>query len=102
MRLENADESSVLWRLVGDTTKGSMVMSFNILNRIANFDSLGVGSYYYYDTNLFLHLRLVQADPVNLVELTLPNYTTGEYNWIHLSVEGKILQNISLENVMVR
>ncbi|MFS7918774.1 hypothetical protein Hanom_Chr03g00205101 [Helianthus anomalus] len=51
---------------------------------------------------MFWQSNLVQADPVNLLELTLPNYTTGKYDRNHLSFEGKILQNISLENVMVR
>ncbi|KAF5765564.1 hypothetical protein HanXRQr2_Chr15g0705211 [Helianthus annuus] len=36
------------------------------------------------------------------MEITLPNYTTGRYDRNHLLCEGKILQNISLENIMVR
>ncbi|MFS7911083.1 hypothetical protein Hanom_Chr02g00113841 [Helianthus anomalus] len=53
LRPKNLDKSPNLLRLVGETGKGSMVMSFDTLNQIANFDSLGAGSYYYYYTNLF-------------------------------------------------
>ncbi|KAF5811845.1 hypothetical protein HanXRQr2_Chr04g0186121 [Helianthus annuus] len=91
-----------MWRLVGDTGRDTMVMTFNSLNQIANFDSLVVNSYYYYETNLFWQSNLVQVDPANLLEPTLQNYMSGQYDRNHLSVEGKILQNISLENVMVR
>ncbi|KAJ0807794.1 hypothetical protein HanLR1_Chr00c1073g0788861 [Helianthus annuus] len=102
LRLENEDEHPSQWRLVGDTGKGSMTMSFETMNQIANFDSLGVDNYFYYSTNTFWSSELVQADPVGLLEITLPNYTTGRYDRNHMSCEGKILQNISLENIMVR
>ncbi|KAF5772057.1 hypothetical protein HanXRQr2_Chr13g0572301 [Helianthus annuus] len=102
LKLENADENSARWRLKGDTSKGTMAMSLQTMNQIANFDSLGEGSYSYYETRLFWEGHVVQADPINLVDATLANYTSGQFNRIHLSVEGKILQNISLENIMVR
>ncbi|KAF5812430.1 hypothetical protein HanXRQr2_Chr04g0192511 [Helianthus annuus] len=36
LRLENAEENPALWRLVGETAKGTMVMSFDTMNQIAN------------------------------------------------------------------
>ncbi|KAJ0715207.1 hypothetical protein HanPI659440_Chr13g0498461 [Helianthus annuus] len=103
LRLEHADEEPSRWRLNGETSKGTMVMSFQTMNRVTNFDSLSEGSYSTYETRHFWEGHVVQTDPIDLVNATLPNYTGGEqYNRAHLSVEGKILQNIFLENVMVR
>ncbi|MFS8001512.1 hypothetical protein Hanom_Chr13g01191251 [Helianthus anomalus] len=88
LRLEHADEEPSRWKLKGETSKGVMVMSFQTMNRIANFDSLSEGSYTYYEIRLsgktvwFKRIRVICR--------------------AHLSVEGKILQNISLENIMVR
>ncbi|KAJ0715437.1 hypothetical protein HanPI659440_Chr13g0501131 [Helianthus annuus] len=96
------DENPASWRLKGDTSKGTMAMSFQTMNQIENFDSLGEGSYSYYETRLFLEGHVVQPNPINLVDATLANYTSGQFNRIHLSVAGKILQNISLENILVR
>ncbi|KAJ0680936.1 hypothetical protein HanPI659440_Chr16g0630081 [Helianthus annuus] len=80
-----------------------MVMSFQTMNRVANFDSLSEGSYSYYETGHFWEGHVIQTDSIDLVNATLPNYKEGEqYNRVHLSVEAKILQNISLENIMVR
>ncbi|KAF5772326.1 hypothetical protein HanXRQr2_Chr13g0575581 [Helianthus annuus] len=103
LRLEHADEEPSRWRLKGEISKGTMVMSFQTMNRVTNFDSLSEGSYSTYETRHFWEGHVVQTDPLDLVNATLPNYTGGEqYNRAHLSVEGKILQNIFLENVMVR
>ncbi|MFS7997117.1 hypothetical protein Hanom_Chr12g01137981 [Helianthus anomalus] len=63
-----------MWRLVGDTGKGMMVMIFETINQIANFHSLVINNYYYYCTNLFWQQNIVGADPDNLLNLTLPNY----------------------------
>ncbi|KAF5765565.1 hypothetical protein HanRHA438_Chr15g0717401 [Helianthus annuus] len=53
LRLENEDEHPSQWRLVGDTGKGSMTMSFETMNQIGDFDFLGVDNYFYYSTNTF-------------------------------------------------
>ncbi|KAJ0675915.1 hypothetical protein HanRHA438_Chr12g0565361 [Helianthus annuus] len=100
---KHADEEPSRWKLKGETSKGLMVMSFQTMNRIANFDSLSEGSYTYYEMRHFWESGVVQTDLSDLVNAILPNYTEGEpYSRAHLSVEGKILQNISLENIMVR
>ncbi|KAF5759146.1 hypothetical protein HanRHA438_Chr16g0749951 [Helianthus annuus] len=92
LRLEHADEEPSRWRLKGETSKGTMVMSFQTMNRVANFDSLSEGSYSYNETGHFWEGHVVQTDLIDLVNATLPNYTEGEqYNRVHLSVEGKIL-----------
>ncbi|MFS7919040.1 hypothetical protein Hanom_Chr03g00208241 [Helianthus anomalus] len=103
LRLEHVDKEPSRWRLKRETSKGVMVMSFQRMNRIANFDSLSEGSYTYYEIRHFWEINVIQTDLSDLVNATLPHYTEDEkYNRTHLSVEGKILQNISLENIMVR
>ncbi|KAJ0743210.1 hypothetical protein HanPI659440_Chr10g0373211 [Helianthus annuus] len=79
------------WRLVGDTGRGTMVMSFETIDQITNFDSLGVNGYYYYDKDLFWQKNTIEAGPQNLISLTLPHYPGGVYDRRHLSLEGKIL-----------
>ncbi|KAM0050087.1 hypothetical protein Hdeb2414_s0008g00293531 [Helianthus debilis subsp. tardiflorus] len=92
LRLEHADEELSRWKLKGETSKGVMVMSFQTMNQIANFDSLSEGSYIYYEIWHLWENNVIQADQSGLVNTTLPNYTEDEqYNRTHLSVEGKIL-----------
>ncbi|MFS7917194.1 hypothetical protein Hanom_Chr03g00186221 [Helianthus anomalus] len=79
-----------------------MVMSFETINQITNFDSLSVNGYYYYDKDQFRQKNTIEVGPQNLISSTLPHYLGGVYDRRHLSLEGKILQNISLENMMVR
>ncbi|KAJ0700349.1 hypothetical protein HanOQP8_Chr10g0366791 [Helianthus annuus] len=90
LRLEHADEEPSRWKLKGETSKGVMVMSFQTMNRIANFDSLSEGSYTYYEIRHFWESGVVQTDPSDLVNVILPNYTEGEqYNRAHLSLLGE-------------
>ncbi|KAJ0770313.1 hypothetical protein HanPI659440_Chr07g0255841 [Helianthus annuus] len=86
LRFENQNGHASTWRLVGDTGRRTMVMTFETINQIANFDTLGVNGYYY-DKDLFWKKNIIGADPDNLLSLTLPNYQGGQYDRRHLSLE---------------
>ena len=45
LKLDREDDNPYNWRLIGDVGRRKMIMSFETLNQIAEFDSLGVGEY---------------------------------------------------------
>ncbi|MFS7973649.1 hypothetical protein Hanom_Chr09g00859131 [Helianthus anomalus] len=102
LRFENEDGPPHTWKLVGATGRGQMVMSFETMNCIACFDLLRDDEYTYYTIDQFLDIKMNAADPGGMGQATLPHSDGGAALRIHLSVEGKILQNISLEDIMVR
>ncbi|KAJ0514133.1 hypothetical protein HanHA300_Chr10g0365921 [Helianthus annuus] len=79
-----------------------MTMSFETLNCIARFDLLGVQEYDYPTIKHFLDNHANDHDPDGMTEAILPYNEGGVAARSHLTVEGKILQGISLENAMVR
>ncbi|KAM0057805.1 hypothetical protein Hdeb2414_s0005g00162741 [Helianthus debilis subsp. tardiflorus] len=79
-----------------------MTMSFETINCIAQFDSLGVQAYDYPTIEHFLDNHANDHDPDGMTEVILPYNDGGVAARSHLMVEGKILQGISLENAMVR
>ena len=82
-----------------DVGRRRMTMSFETLNLIAEFDSLGVGEYQYPKFNNFFSRYVLDSDPANMLQTVCPDVQLTRND---MSLEGKILQNISLENVMVR
>ncbi|KAJ0480034.1 hypothetical protein HanOQP8_Chr13g0473011 [Helianthus annuus] len=82
--------------------RGQMVMSFETMNCIARFDSLGIDAYDYPSINRFFDNKMNTDDPEGMTRSVLPFSDGGVPLKSHLSVEGKILQDISLENIMVR
>ncbi|MFS8018756.1 hypothetical protein Hanom_Chr15g01395791 [Helianthus anomalus] len=79
-----------------------MIMSFEHMNSIARFDSLGVEAYDYYDYDRFLDNKTNTADPDQMFATVLPGSRGAWESRNDLSLEGRIYQGISLENVMVR
>ncbi|KAJ0616231.1 hypothetical protein HanOQP8_Chr02g0076711 [Helianthus annuus] len=80
-----------------------MVMSsFETMNYIAYFDSLGINAYDYYSTDKFLDNKMNTDDPEGMTRSVFPLSDGRVALRSHLSVEGKILQGISLENIMAR
>ncbi|MFS8008540.1 hypothetical protein Hanom_Chr14g01274001 [Helianthus anomalus] len=79
-----------------------MTMSFETINCIARFDSLGVQAYNYPAIEHFLDNHANNHEPDGMTEAILPYNDGGVVARSHLTIEGKILQGISLENVMVR
>ncbi|KAJ0599389.1 hypothetical protein HanRHA438_Chr03g0106651 [Helianthus annuus] len=102
LRFEHSDRPAHMWKLIGNIGKNQMVMSFEHMNAIARFDSLGVDAYDYYEYDQFLDNKRNDADPVTLLEDTLPGSGGSGNARADLSLMGKILQGISLENIMVR
>ncbi|KAM0028658.1 hypothetical protein Hdeb2414_s0018g00516551 [Helianthus debilis subsp. tardiflorus] len=102
LRFRNKDGPPDQWRLIGTTSKGEMTMSFETINCITRFDSLGVQAYDYPTIEHFLDNHANSHDPDSMIEAILPYNDGGMATRSHLTVEGKILQGISLENVMVR
>ncbi|KAJ0715184.1 hypothetical protein HanPI659440_Chr13g0498171 [Helianthus annuus] len=98
----NKDGPANTWQLVGDMGRGQMVMSFETMNCIARFDSLGIDAYDYPSINRFFDNKMNTDDPEGMTRSVLPFSDGGVPLKSHLSVEGKILQGISLENIMVR
>ncbi|KAM0032356.1 hypothetical protein Hdeb2414_s0016g00474101 [Helianthus debilis subsp. tardiflorus] len=72
------------------------------MNCIARFDSLRYDEYTYYTIDQFLDNKMNAADPHGMVQATLPHSDSGAALRSHLSVEVKILQNISLDDIMGR
>ncbi|KAM0035128.1 hypothetical protein Hdeb2414_s0015g00442761 [Helianthus debilis subsp. tardiflorus] len=101
LRFRNKDGPPNQWRLIGTTSRGEMTMSFETINCIARFDSLGVQAYDYPTIKQFLDNHANTHDPDGMTEAILPYNDGGVAARSHLTVEGKILQGISLENVMV-
>ncbi|KAJ0453466.1 hypothetical protein HanIR_Chr15g0729661 [Helianthus annuus] len=79
-----------------------MIMSFEHMNAIEKFDSLGVEAYDYYDYDQFLDNKRNTVVPAQMLASILPGSGGAGESRKDLSLEGKILQGISLENVMVR
>ncbi|MFS7911176.1 hypothetical protein Hanom_Chr02g00114971 [Helianthus anomalus] len=53
LRFVNMDGPAPTWQLIGNISKNQMVMSFEHMNAIARFNSLGVEAYDYYDLDHF-------------------------------------------------
>ncbi|KAJ0860985.1 hypothetical protein HanRHA438_Chr13g0629521 [Helianthus annuus] len=102
LRFENSDGLAPTWQLIGNIGKNQMIMSFEYMNAIARFDSLGVEAYDYYHYDHFLDNKTNTADPDQMLASVLPGSGGAGESRNNLSLEGKILQGISLENVMVR
>ncbi|KAJ0887249.1 hypothetical protein HanRHA438_Chr09g0388631 [Helianthus annuus] len=102
LRFEHSDRPAHRWKLIGNIGKNQMVMSFEHMNAIARFDSLGVDAYDYYGYDQFLDNKRNDADPVTLLEDTLPGSGGLGNARADMSLMGRILQGISLENIMVR
>ncbi|KAJ0469997.1 hypothetical protein HanIR_Chr14g0713941 [Helianthus annuus] len=79
-----------------------MTMSFETMNRIAGFDSLGVQAYDYPSIENFLDNHLNTNDIDQLIDVILPTHPGGDMKRKHMSLEGKILQGISVENILAR
>ncbi|KAJ0804284.1 hypothetical protein HanPI659440_Chr02g0036271 [Helianthus annuus] len=102
LKLVNKNESPSQWKLVGKTTRGNMTMSFETMNCIARFDSLGVQAYDYPSIEHFLDNHLNNNDAEQLLDIILPFNKGGELKRKQMSLEGKILQGISVENILAR
>ncbi|KAF5806663.1 hypothetical protein HanRHA438_Chr05g0233241 [Helianthus annuus] len=102
LRFVNMDGPAPTRQLVGNIGKNQMVMSFEHMNAIARFDSLGVETYDYYDLDHFLDNKMYTADPDGMLAAVLPGLGGMSESRNDLSLEERILQGISLENVMVQ
>ncbi|KAJ0715358.1 hypothetical protein HanPI659440_Chr13g0500191 [Helianthus annuus] len=102
LRFRNRNDTPDQWRLVGNTSRGEMTMSFETINCIARFDSLGVQGYDYPAMEHFLDNHANSYDPDGMTVAILPYNGGGTAARSHMSVEGRILQGISLEHVLVR
>ncbi|KAM0036752.1 hypothetical protein Hdeb2414_s0014g00430111 [Helianthus debilis subsp. tardiflorus] len=78
-----------------------MIMSFEHMNAIARFDSLGVEAYDYYDYDHFLDNKTNTAYPDQMLASIFPGSGGAGKSRNDLSLEGRILQGISIENIMV-
>ncbi|MFS7918547.1 hypothetical protein Hanom_Chr03g00202451 [Helianthus anomalus] len=101
LRFDNKDGPPHTWKLVGDTCRVQMVMSFGTMNNFARFDSLRDDEYSYYTIDQFLDNKVNAVNSNGIGQATLPHNDGGAALQSHLSVQGKILQNISLEDIMV-
>ncbi|KAJ0745261.1 hypothetical protein HanPI659440_Chr10g0396821 [Helianthus annuus] len=79
-----------------------MTMSFETMNCIARFDSLGVQAYDYPTIEQFLDNHMKNDDPAQMIAAILPYSDRGEAKRSQMAIEGKILQGISVENILVR
>ncbi|KAM0006105.1 hypothetical protein Hdeb2414_s0184g00826451 [Helianthus debilis subsp. tardiflorus] len=102
LRFENSDRPAPTWQLIGNIGKNQMIISFEHMNAIARFDSLGVEAYDYYDYDHFLDNKTNSVDPDQILASVLPGSGGAGESRNDLSLEGRNLQGISLENVMVR
>ncbi|KAF5798147.1 hypothetical protein HanXRQr2_Chr07g0289381 [Helianthus annuus] len=73
---QNRDGPPENWKLVGNTGRGEMIMSFETMNCIARFDSLGVQAYDYPRMDHFFDNKTNEDDHVGIIESVLP-YTDG-------------------------
>ncbi|KAJ0881144.1 hypothetical protein HanRHA438_Chr10g0471141 [Helianthus annuus] len=87
LRFEHSDGPAPTWQLIGNIGKNQMILSFEHMNAIARFDSLGVEAYDYYDYDQFLDNKRNTANPAQMLASVLP---------------GSGGASISLENVLVR
>ncbi|KAF5794721.1 hypothetical protein HanXRQr2_Chr08g0331341 [Helianthus annuus] len=102
LRFVNMDGPAPTWQLIGNIGKNRMIMSCEHMNAIAQYDSLGVEAYDYYELDHFLDNKTNTADPDQMLVAVLPGSGGMSESRNDLSLEGRILQGISLENVMVR
>ncbi|MFS8003012.1 hypothetical protein Hanom_Chr13g01208871 [Helianthus anomalus] len=102
LRFENSDGPAPTWQLIGNIDKNQMIMSFEHMNAIARFDSLGVEAYDYYDYDRFLDNTTNTVDPDQMLAYVLLGSGGAGESRNDFSLEGRILQGISLEKVMVR
>ncbi|MFS7917259.1 hypothetical protein Hanom_Chr03g00186951 [Helianthus anomalus] len=79
-----------------------MIMYFEHVNAITRFDSLGVQAYDYYDFDRFMDNQTNIADPDQMLASLLPGSGGARESRNDLSLEGRFLQGIALENLMVR
>ncbi|MFS8007452.1 hypothetical protein Hanom_Chr14g01261181 [Helianthus anomalus] len=102
LRFDNSDRPAPTWKVIGNIGKNHMIMSFEHMNAIARLDSLGVEAYDYNVYDRFLDNKTNTADPDKMLAAVFQGSGgTGESR-NDLSLEGRILQGISLEHVMVR
>ncbi|KAM0013444.1 hypothetical protein Hdeb2414_s0043g00741041 [Helianthus debilis subsp. tardiflorus] len=101
LRFENSDGPAPTWQLIGNIAKNQMIMSFEHMNAIARFDSLVVEAYDYYDYDHFLDNKTNTAYPDQMLASIFPGSGGAGKSRNDLSLEGRILQGISIENIMV-
>ncbi|MFS7985053.1 hypothetical protein Hanom_Chr11g00993841 [Helianthus anomalus] len=77
LKFQKKDGPSEQWRLVGTTSRGEMTKSFEIINCITRFDSLGVQAYDYPMMEHFFDNKANHHDPEGMIESVLP-YNDGE------------------------
>ncbi|MFS8001933.1 hypothetical protein Hanom_Chr13g01196141 [Helianthus anomalus] len=53
LKFENKSSHTNFWKLTGETSGGQMVMSFETMNQVAEFDSLGTNTCVCLDINHF-------------------------------------------------
>ncbi|KAJ0480466.1 hypothetical protein HanIR_Chr13g0632001 [Helianthus annuus] len=102
LRFMNKDGPPAQWRLVGKTSRVEMTMSFETINCIVRFDSLEVQVYDYPTIEQFLDNHANGDDPEQMTAAILPYNDGGAAQRTQMTVEGRILQGIFLENVLVR
>ncbi|MFS8033239.1 hypothetical protein Hanom_Chr17g01567151 [Helianthus anomalus] len=90
LRFENSDEPAPTWQLIGNIVKNQMIMSFE---RVESYD--------YYDYDHFLDNKTNIVDPDQMLASVLPGSGGAGESRNDLSLEGRILQGILLENIMV-
>ncbi|KAJ0724684.1 hypothetical protein HanPI659440_Chr12g0450311 [Helianthus annuus] len=79
LRFENSDGPTPTWKLIANIGKNQMIMSFEHMNVIARFDSLGVEAYDYYDYDRLLDNKTNIANPDQMLADVLPGSRgTGE------------------------
>ena len=98
----NRDDPPAQWRLDGKTSRGNMTMSFETINFIARFDSLGLQAYDYPTIEQFLDNHMNDDDPEQMTAVILPYNDGGTAQRTQMAIEGRILQGISLEINLVR
>ncbi|MFS8022465.1 hypothetical protein Hanom_Chr16g01439761 [Helianthus anomalus] len=79
-----------------------MTMSFETMNCITRFDSIGVQAYDDPTMDRFFDNKANEEDPEGIIESVLVYSDGGAAMKSQLIVEGKILEGISLKNIMVR
>ncbi|KAJ0707790.1 hypothetical protein HanRHA438_Chr09g0403961 [Helianthus annuus] len=101
LKFRNRNDTPDQWRLVSTTSRGEMTMSFETINCIARY-SLGVQAYDYPNIEHFLDNLANSHDPDKMTEAILPYNDGRAAARSQMTVEGKILEGISLENVLLR
>ncbi|MFS7999856.1 hypothetical protein Hanom_Chr12g01171531 [Helianthus anomalus] len=99
LRFKNKDGPPEQWRLVGTTSRGEMTMSFETINCIARFDSLGVQAYDYPTIEHFFDNKANDYDPDGMTEAVFPYNDRGVAAKSHLTIEGKIFKAFPLRTL---